>query len=160
MGPFQVVDEYPGHAAGGADYLSGNPRGEILDNGKLRPEKVVVTGQDIVGEGLLCFGERTARHMAHLFGMVDGWRVQALMAATQVVVDERDLLSRDLESARQQIANLLETHRDAPEEVFVALDGSRHASAAAAENATRVAQGLSAKALVGMRPLAEDEVSA
>lgn len=163
MGPFQVVDDYPGHAAKGADYFSSAPKGDVIEtnaDGKVvRPERVVITGVDILGEGLLCFGERTARTMGHLFGMVDGWRVQALMAATQAIVDERDLLSRELADARQQVSNLLETHRDAPAEVYVALDGTRHASADAAENATRTAQDLAAKALVGMRPIAAEEVA-
>lgn len=154
----QVQAEYPVGTARGGDYISGSPRGEIIEGDTVRPEKVVTTDVDILGEGYLCFGERTARHLAHLFGMVDGWRVQNLMAATQAVVDERDLLSRELAEARTQIDNLLETHRDAPAEVFIAADGERHASADAAANAGRKALGLASEALVGMRPITAEEI--
>lgn len=159
---FQVADQYPPHTAAGCDYFSRAPLGDIVeqhgDDQIIRRERVLDTGLDLDFEGRIAIGERTVRHWASLFGMVDGWRVQNLMAMTQAVVDERDLMSRELAESRAQIANLLEVQREPVTEVFVALDGARHASAQAAESENRKAAGLPSRAVVGVRPIKPEEV--
>lgn len=139
-----VVDEYPGEAAAHCDYITRAPRGEITeewpDGKRIRPEKVIVTDVVIEMEGRLCFGERTARHLAHEFGMVDGWRVRQYLADHQAVCDERDLLSRELADARRQVDNLLEMEREPVTAVYVDLDGGEHASKGAAVHASRRAR--------------------
>lgn len=161
---YQVLPGYPGDAARGADYFSGAPHGTIIethgDEQTERAEQVLDTGLHIEFEGRVCVGERTVRHWATLFGMVDGWRVQNLMRQAQADVDERDLLSRELAEARQQIANLLEVQQAPAVEVFVASNGSRHASPEAAESESRKVAGLASKALVGVRPLTVEEAPA
>lgn len=159
---FLVLDQYPSDAAKRADYISGSPPGDVIENGRatgpvIRPEKVVDTGIQIDFEGRLCFGERTVRHLAYLFGMIDGWRMEALIASHTALNDERDLLSRELVEARKQVENLLDVQREPVTEVFVALDGTHHASAGAAEDANRKTAGLAPAALKGMRPISAAE---
>lgn len=89
--------------------------------------------------------------------MVDGWRVQNMMALAQADADERDLLSRDLAVARDQIENLLELQGQPARVVFVDAAGVRHESEAAAANASRKAEGLAPKSLTGVRPIKPDE---
>lgn len=160
----QIADNYPAHSAKGADYFSGAPRGEIVeqrgDEQVVRPERVIVTDIDVDFEGRLCIGERTVRHWAQEFGMVDGWRVQNMLAAAQADADERDLLSRELAEARDQIETLLEVQRAPARVVFVAADGSRHESEEAAVNAGRRAEGKAAASLTGVRPIKPDEAPA
>lgn len=157
----QIADNYPAHAAKGADYFSGAPRGDIMerhgDEQIIRPEKVVITDVELDYEGRLCVGERTVRHWAQTFGMVDGWRVQNMLALAQADADERDLLSRELAEARDRIETLMDLERQPARVVFVDSEGVRHESAAAAENAGRKAAGLASKSVTGVRPIKPDE---
>lgn len=162
---FQVLAGYPGDTAKGADYFSGASQGEVVEdrgNGDqvVRPERVLDTGAHVEFEGRICVGERTVRHWAALLGMVDGWRVEALMAQAQADVDDRDLLSRELAGAREEVENLISMQRDAPAEVYIGLDGERHASAEAALEASRRAVGKAPRVLTGVRPLSTEEAPA
>lgn len=156
-----IAENYPAHAAKGADYFSSAPLGDIIEQrGEeqiVRRERVVITDVEIDWEGRVCVGERTVRHWAQEFGMVDGWRVQNMLAVAQADADERDLLSRELAAARDMVDTLMEVQRQPTRVVFVDSAGVRHESAEAAENASRKAAGLAPKSLTGVRPIKPDE---
>ena len=138
---YLIRDSYPGDAAHGGCYLSRAAQGEVVVNGQPRRERVIVTPIHIDFEGQLCIGERAARHMAHLLGMVDDWRVAGVVAELGDTRDERDRLSAEVQRLRDEVELLRQLDSPEEREVFVALDGTRHASAGAAQSASERAVG-------------------
>lgn len=137
-----VVDQYPPGAAGGADFLTGAPLGTVREHhrdgsDRLHPEKVIVTDQDVEFMGTVCIGERSVRHLAHIFEMVDRWQVDDLVDAYVDVAKERDELSVELAEAYKTIDLLRALEQTTPKKVYVDADGVEHRSAKAAVSATR-----------------------
>ena len=135
-----ITDDYPADAANGCDFLSGAAKGEVVedtpDGQIVRPEKIVVTSREVDWEGRICIGERTARHFAHLFGMVDAWKVDALIAESRAVRDELATTSAELGDARHTIRVLRESEIPSAEKVYLALDGTEHGNQRGAAEAT------------------------
>jgi hypothetical protein len=136
-----VADEYPPGAARGSDYFTGAPLGSVIerrrDGDHVHPEQVVITDIDLDYEGTICIGERTVRHWAHLFGLVDAWAVDDLREAYIAVAAERDQLSAQLVEAGKTIELLRSLEPGETKLVYVAADGTEHRSAKAAASATR-----------------------
>lgn len=138
-----LTSDYPGTAAYGADFFSRNAKGKIYEDGpdgKIeRDERVIVTDIDLEFEGIVCVGERTIRHFAHVFGMVDGWRVDRLKEDNQSLRDELVTISNEAARLRDTIHTLRSLEPTDPEKVYLALDMSEHVSArAAAEQTARL----------------------
>lgn len=159
---YHVIDNYPGDAAGGCDYLSGAALGEVIvedasGHQVRRRERVVVTPRHIDFEGQLCIGERTVRHLAHLLGMVDDWRVEKLGEQYEAVASERDELSAQLAEAHRTIETLSQIERQPITAVYVGADRVEHVSEAAAVDASAAAEGRPRRGLLGVRRIREDE---
>lgn len=160
-GEMFVQKHYSGDAAHGADYFTRASVGVIRfvdEHGveQERPEQVLNTGIYVDQEGYIELGELTVRHMAHHLGMVDEWRALRSIAAYEQQAAELDKMSRQVQQLREENAALRQAI-DAPAEVYVAGDGSRHASAIAAEDATRRAAGLPLRGGDAVRPISADE---
>jgi len=156
-GDFFILDSYPGDAAAGACYLTLADRGEIIedrpDGPVVRAERVVVTPREVGFEGRICLSERIVRHLAHLLGMVDDWRVDAVKAHNAALRDEAQSLSHTLAKAWQTIELLSSLSIDPPEQVWVALDGSEHASKRAALDRCAQLLRLESVAVADLRPI-------
>lgn len=147
-----IVDEYPTGAAFGCDYFTRASRGDVTETGpdgpKIRPEKVVITDRYLDDEGQICVGERTIRHLAHRFAMVDGWRVEIIASDNEELREELVELSMQLAQSRVQMQNMRDLETTAPREVYVALDGSKHASRRGSIEASASALGLQPTAIM------------
>lgn len=141
-----IVDEYPTGAAFGCDYFTRAARGDIEmqgpDGPEYRPEKVVITDRYLDDEGQICVGERTIRHLAHKFEMVDGWRVARIVADNQALRAELVQLSTDLAAARSEIAFMRDMEQRPVPVKFIALDQSEHSSSRGAAEASADLLGL------------------
>lgn len=159
---FQVSDNYPGDAARGACYLTGASRGEIVTidpetgEDRVRPEKVIVTPISIDFEGRLCFGERTVRHLAHLLGMVDSWRVERLRVAHDSLLTSALETAAELERVRAENDTLTQMV-EKREQVFVATDGTAWPSRRSAAEASRRTSGLVPMGADALRSIGADE---
>lgn len=139
-----IDDHYPADAAFGADFFTNAAQGELIMEGPdgpvARREKVVVTTQQLddiaVHWGRICVGERTIRHLAHLFDMVDDWRVKRIIDDNDALRAELVDLSTQLAAERQTIDFLRELEAAPRGEVFFALDGTRHENRRACIEAT------------------------
>lgn len=165
MAEWQVLDSFPAYAAAGSDYFTRADVGEIeqtfAGETNVRRERVLVTPAEIDYEGVVCLGERTVRHMARLFGMVDGWHAANLITDNERLYNERDQLSTELAAAKSEIAYLRSQMEHRLDEVYVAADGTKHASLAAAiEQSERVLTGLRPKPQRGVAPLSEADAPA
>lgn len=131
-----IDDHYPGDAAHGCDYLTRSMQGDIQvetpDGIKLRKERVIITDREEDFEGRICIGERTVRHLAHKFGMVDDWRVDMISRDNTALRAELVGLSSQMAALRDENRRLAELERAEIEDVYVAVDGSRHVSERAA----------------------------
>lgn len=131
-----IVDEYPTGAAFGADYFSDSAVGDIIEQGPdgpvIRREKVVITDRYNEYEGQVCVGERTIRHLAHAFGMIDGWRVARVVDDNEELRAELVTLSKTLADARSEAQALRDLEIAKPQNVYVAIDGTEHESRRAA----------------------------
>lgn len=130
-----IVDDYPSTAAFGSDYFTRAARGDIRMEGPdgeiHRPEKVVITDRDLDYEGAICVGERTIRHLAHAFGMIDDWRVDRIKDDNEALRKELVLLSTEVAGLRSQLLMAQQMEARPVEKVYLALDGREHASARA-----------------------------
>lgn len=158
---FFIVDSYPGDAAAGCCYLTLAERGEIIedrpDGPIVRPERIVVTPREVEYEGRLCLSERIVRHLAHKLGMVDEWRADAVrVESAQARLDLHDL-SIAHAKANDTIEFLRELDRDDPEKVWLALDGTEHASRRAALDHTAGLLRLQPAAIAHLVPIRADE---
>lgn len=135
-----VVDDYPGDAAYGCDYLSRAAKSQIVvetpDGERLRDERIIVTSREEDFEGRICIGEKTVRYLAHEFGMVDEWRVEIIKTDNLDLRAELVELSTALAAERDKVARMAELERPDAAPVYVAIDGSRHASERASIEAT------------------------
>lgn len=133
-----VIDgEYPTGAVGGADFFTRAARGMIVEQGPDGPveraEKVIITERyvdmddPIVGQ--ICVGERSIRHLAHEFGMVDGWRVERVIDDNHSLRDELVKLSQRVaeQDAQLRFAEEQRAKREV-HKVWLALDGTEHVS--------------------------------
>lgn len=142
-----IVEEYPTGAAGGCDFFTRAARGEIVETGPDGPierrERVIITDRYIDMDdaivGQICVGERTMRHLAHALDMVDGWRVARIVDDNHALRGELVDLSRELAASRAALRFMEEMEHKPPEERFIALDNSEHASRRAAMEATAAA---------------------
>lgn len=136
----EIVDNYPSIAAFGCDFFTraaiGDVRMEGPDGEVHRREKVLVTDRTIDFEGRVCIGERTVRHLAHRFDMVDGWRVERIKDDNTALRAELVELSTELASVRSQLTFARQLETQPAEQVFLSLDGTKHASARACMEAT------------------------
>lgn len=131
-----VDEEYPTGSVGGCDFFTRTARGEIIEDGPdgplTRPEKVLITDRyvdmDDAIVGQICVSERTMRHFAHDFGMVDGWKVERLIDDNHSLRSELVDLSTTVAALRGQIAVMEQMAERETREVYVALDGTRHES--------------------------------
>jgi hypothetical protein len=134
-----IVDDYPSGAAFGSDYFSRAARGMIVEMGPdgpiERPEKVVITDRELDYEGRICVGERTIRHLAHAFNMVDGWRVERVLDDNHSLRDELVDLSEKLAQASAQIQFFRDLEQKPVKAAYVSLDGREHVSKRAAMEA-------------------------
>ena len=164
---FQVVADYPMSAAFGGDYLTRCAKGQITEidpaTGRefLRDERIITTGRYSEFEGDICLGEKTVRHLAHLLGMVDGWRVERLREVHEATVIELTRMS-DLNARLIGENAALREKIDRPdtERVYIAADGTTHASRRVAEEASRAAVRLPRAGTEQLRPIAADEAPA
>lgn len=136
----EIVDEYPSTAAFGSDFFTRAARGEIRMEGPDGPvhrmEKVIVTDRDLDYEGSVCVGERTIRHLAHKFGLVDGWRVDRIVDDNHALRKELTDLSSELAATKSQLAFARQLEATPAEQFFLSLDGTKHTSARACMEAT------------------------
>jgi hypothetical protein len=136
-----IVDEYPSEAAGQCDFFSMAAPGDILvdtpDGQVLRREKVIITPHYLDYEGRICVGERTIRHLAHKFRMVDDWRVNLIARDNDALRAELVELSTELANTRAQVEFLRALETAGPSTRYIATDGSVHASERAAQEASR-----------------------
>lgn len=157
---YQVVANYPGTAAGGACFLSRAGLDDLVEIDPLsgeprtRREQVVITDRDVDFEGLVCLGERTVRHLAHLFGMVDGWAYDRLVVQHNELVGQHQQVARALGDADREIEGLEAQVDRGRREVFVAVDGSRWPTVRAAQEQSRVAAGMEVAGLAAARQAA------
>lgn len=130
----QLHHAYPGDAIGGADYLTGSAQGEVVvDPDTLpRPELVIITDRYIEHEGRVCIGERSVRHMAHLLGMFEKERVEAVAQENVALHGEVDVLRAQIEQQRDVIEGLRLTQT----QVFY-VNGTRYETEAAAREASK-----------------------
>lgn len=139
-----IDDEYPFEAVGGCDFFTRAARGEIAEDGPdgpvVRMEKVLITDRYVDMEdtivGQICIGERTARHFAHQFGLVDGWKVQRIIDDNRALRTELVDLSKKVAEQARHIAILEELERAPAEKLWLALDGTEHASRRGCQEAT------------------------
>lgn len=157
-----IVDQYPIGTIGSACFFTRSSPGEIQtinpDTGQveLRPERILVTGITVDFEGQVCIGERTIRHFAAQFGMVDDWRVKRMIVEYREALDRLDQMSVENAKLREQNITLQDMVSGTAREIFVAADGSRHADSRAAETATRKHHKLRPRGLDGLTPVPED----
>lgn len=141
-----IVDDYPGDAAHGCDYLSRAAKSQIVVDTPagpaLRDERIVVTSREEDFEGRICIGEKTVRYLAHKFGLVDEWRVEIIAADNRALRAEIVYLSAGLAAEREKVTRMAEVEREQAPLTFVAVDGTHHASARGAVEATAVTLGL------------------
>jgi hypothetical protein len=160
---FQVADNYPGGTARGADYFTGAALGEIntidpeTGEDRVRRERVVITPAHIDFEGQVCIGERTVRHLAHLFGMVDGWRVERMRREHDSLLAAAQQLAAELEQSRTEAATLAAMVDRGRDEVFVAIDGTRWPKLRNAVEASRASMRLGPTGTDGLRSITADE---
>lgn len=152
-----IVDEYPTESAFGCDYFTRAARGEVRMDGpdglEIRPEKIIVTDRYLDYEGQICVGERTVRHLAHALEMVDGWRVDKIIADSAAVRAELLELSMQLAQTRDQLRFAQDLERATPVTTFVSIDGTEHASRRAAMEAGARSMGLELKAITEAVPV-------
>jgi hypothetical protein len=135
---FTVTDHYPTATAFNGDFITRSDIGEVIEERDGEPirrrERVLVTHIDCDGivRGIVCFGERTVRNMAHEFGLVDEWRHEALKRQINAVLIDRDALSQEVERLHATIERLRALEPAEVREVYIAPDGSRHGSPMAA----------------------------
>lgn len=135
-----IVDSYTGATAYGSCFLTRATRRDIVEetaNGPLvRPEKIVATGIDLDFLGQVCISEFAIRDLAHRFGMVDQWRVQTIIDDSTGLRAQLVALSADLAAARNEIDRYSQLERPEHIKVYMALDGTEHASSRAAQEQT------------------------
>lgn len=152
-----IVDEYPSEAAGQCDFFSMSAPGDIIvetpDGTVLRREKVVITPHYLDYEGVICVGEKTIRHLAHKFRMVDDWRVDLIARDNDALRAELEELSTDLANARAQVEFLRALETTGAPTKYVASNGSVHASERAAQEASRAVP----KAAKMLKPVRDPE---
>lgn len=157
-----IDSEYPHDAAYGCDYFSRNHRGLIVvdtpDGPQERPEKVLITSREEDGEGRICFGERTIRHLAHQLGLVDDWRVAAIVRDSEALRDEIVTVSMELAETRGEVFRLSQLEQSAAPVTFIAVDGTEHASRRAAQEQSAKSLGLE-PAMLSTKPTANPEVT-
>lgn len=160
----QLAQNYPSGAIGHACALCRADVGEIVERRPTgdvrRPSRVVITNIDIDFEGALCICEKCARHMAHLFGMVDDWRVQQMMVEQTRVLTDLGATSAEVVTLRSQVEVLQAMATEPSKTEYVALDGSRHASAVAAEDASLRSMEKAPLGFAGVHPITETEAPA
>lgn len=148
--------EYPTGAAFGADFFTGASRGEVRMEGPdgmvIRDEKIVITDRDLMYEGIVCVGERTIRHLAHKFEMVDKWRVDRIVDDNAALRNELVTLSGELATARSQLEFARQMEAQPAERVFLSLDGTKHASERACMEATAKLLGVPTKIVADAVP--------
>jgi hypothetical protein len=127
-----IAAEYPADSVNRCCFLTGMSRGTIWelhpDGPVERPEVVVITDREVLYEGRVVVGERAIRHLAHGFGLVDGWRFERIAEDNQSLRAELIELSKQLGQARAEIDRLEEMERPDKVRVFCAVDGTEHAS--------------------------------
>lgn len=152
-----IVEDYPTGAAFGCDYFSLAAQGDIVEEGPdgpvVRREKIVITDRYNDYEGQVCVGERTIRHLAHAFGMIDGWRVARITDDNAALRAELVVLSQQVAKLHQQVVFLEEMEKKPPDKHWLALDGTEHASHRGAQEATAAMVGLELAAVTGARPM-------
>lgn len=131
-------DGYPAHAIGGSDFLTGAAQRVISDvdgNGNeiRRPERIVVTDREIpeteILDGVVCLSEQTIRTLGGLVGLADEPHVKELTRRMRIAVDERDRFEAEAIRLAAQL-------HAKPATVYVAADGTEHASLESARAAT------------------------
>lgn len=142
-----LVDDYPADTAYGNDFLSGNDKGKIqveTPDGDvvLRDERILVTTRDVEFEGRICVGERTIRHMAHQFGLVDEWKVDRLKVDNLALRAEIADVSKVAGEQAARIRLLEDLERPESVKVFLDVAGNEHASQRGAVEATARLLGL------------------
>lgn len=159
---FQVLPDYQPTAAAASDFFTRCARGEIDEvdpatgDSVRRPERVLATGRYVDFEGDVNIGESTVRHMAHLFGMVDGWRVQRLARVHEETLLELTALSEQNARLIGEVERL-EGQRKVPVRVYVDEAGVEHSSPLAAEAGSRVAKGRPRKGAESLAPITAAE---
>lgn len=152
----EIVDEYPSTAAFGSDFFTRAARGIVRMEGPdgeiHRPEKIIITDRDLDYEGTICIGERTIRHLAHKFEMVDGWRVGRIIDDNDKLRGELVDLSTELATTRAQLAFARQMEAQPAEQVFLSLDGTRHTSKRACMEATAKLLGVPTKIIADATP--------
>jgi hypothetical protein len=157
-----VANQYPVGAIHSACFFTRSSPGEIQtidpDTGNIdmRPERVLITGVTVDFEGQVCVGEKTIRHFAAQFGMVDDWRVKRLIVEYRDALERLDSLSTENATLREQNITLQDMLSGTAREIFVAADGSRHADVRAAETATRKHHKIRPRGMDGLTPVTED----
>lgn len=145
MDDLVILDEYPHDAAYGADFFSRNARGEIqvetADGIRMRPEKVLMTPHTVDYEGRVCVGERTIRHWAHNFGLVDEWRFAMVADDNRALRTELVALSNELAAERLKSSQLAQLEMPETTLIYVDVQGEQHASKRAAVEATAMGAG-------------------
>lgn len=154
-------DRYPAEAAYGADFFTRAAQGDVIedtpDGPRSRRERVVITDNWEDHLGRVCIGERTARHLARQFGMVDGWKVDAVIADAQEVRTELMVLSERIARLENENRLLRELEVAYPEPVFLALDGTKHASERGCMEATARTIGVETQAIDDARRVAASQ---
>lgn len=132
-------DSYPADAAYGSDFLTRNAQGDVqvsTPNGiVLRRERIIISSAEVDYEGRICIGERTIRHLAHQFDLVDRWRVDEVHNENVALKVENRTLSHELAEAREQNRLLRELEARPPERIYLSLNGTEYATARAAVEA-------------------------
>lgn len=154
----ELVDEYPTGAAFGADFFTRAARGDVRMEGPdgeiHRPEKVVITDRDLDYEGIICVGERTIRHLAHKFEMVDGWRVERILDDNHSLRAELTTLSSELAAVKSQLEFARQLEARPAEKFYLSLDGTTHVSARACMEATAKLLDVPTKIITAAVPVA------
>lgn len=163
-----IVDDYPTEAAFGCDYFTRAAKGVVIEQGPdgpvTRPEKIVITDRFLDYEGHICVGERTIRHLAHAFKMVDGWRVDRLVGDNHDLRRELVELSEKVAMLNGQVQFFRDLESAGPKPVYVALDGTEHVSKRAAIEADAKVLGVESRVVLDAIPSpitepAQEEVS-
>lgn len=163
-----IVEEYPSGAVSGADFFTRASRGDIIEQGPdgpvVRPEKVVITDRFVDMDdpvlGQICVGERTIRHLAHAFGMIDGWRVARVVDDNAELRAELVALSKTVGDARAEAQALRDLEIAKPPKTYVAIDGTEHESRRAALEAGAAQLGVVPKIITDAVPVPIEDATA
>lgn len=140
MADFKLASDYPGDAAFGACYFTRAAKRKLVvetaDGDAERDERVIITDAHIEYEGRIVVSEFAVRCMAHLLGMVDEWRIDRVRLDSETLRVELILASQRAATAEAEIRRLETLDRSEIRTVFIALDGTQHASARGALEAS------------------------